>query len=44
MPSGDAATDLDAGMRAEIAWLEGAIRQAPDQWFPLAPIWDTADA
>ena len=38
-PTGDRAANLDAGMRAEIAWLERAVAAAPGQWFPLQPVW-----
>jgi KDO2-lipid IV(A) lauroyltransferase len=31
--------DLDAGMRAVAAAMERGIRRAPDQWFPLQPVW-----
>ena len=37
--SEDRAADLDAGMRRVAAALEAGIRRAPDQWFPLQPIW-----
>ena len=38
-PTGDRQADLDSGMRAALAWLEGAIASAPGQWFALQPIW-----
>jgi KDO2-lipid IV(A) lauroyltransferase len=31
--------DLEAGMRAIAAALEVGIRRAPNQWFPLQPVW-----
>ena len=37
--TGDAAADLDAAMRTEIAWLERTIASAPGQWFALQPVW-----
>jgi lauroyl/myristoyl acyltransferase len=37
--TGDREADLDAGMRAMAAALEAGIRRAPDQWFPLQPVW-----
>ena len=37
--TGDRTADLDAGMRVVLAALEDAIRVAPGQWFPLAPVW-----
>ena len=38
-PTGDRQADLTAAMRAELAWLEGAIAAAPGQWFAIQPIW-----
>jgi KDO2-lipid IV(A) lauroyltransferase len=35
----DREADLDAGMRKVAAALERGIRRAPDQWFPLQPVW-----
>ena len=37
--TGDREADIASGMRATIAALEAAIREAPGQWFPLAPVW-----
>ncbi len=37
--TGDRAADLDSGMREVLTHLEDAIREAPGQWFPLAPVW-----
>lgn len=37
--SKDREADLDAGMRTMAAALEKGIRLAPDQWFPLQPVW-----
>jgi lauroyl/myristoyl acyltransferase len=37
--TGDRDAELDAGMRAVAAALEAGIRRAPDQWFPLQPVW-----
>jgi KDO2-lipid IV(A) lauroyltransferase len=37
--TGDREADLDAGMRQVAAALETGIRRAPDQWFPLQPVW-----
>lgn len=37
--TGDHEADLDAGMLALARALETGIRRAPDQWFPLAPVW-----
>jgi KDO2-lipid IV(A) lauroyltransferase len=38
--TGDREADVESGMRATLAALEAAIRAAPGQWFPLAPVWD----
>ena len=37
--SGDRRADLEAGMRTVVTALEAGIREAPDQWFALSPIW-----
>ena len=37
--SGDRATDIEVGMRRLVDILEDGIRMAPNQWFPLSPIW-----
>ena len=37
--TGDRAADVDSGMRALIAALEGGIRRAPGQWTALVPVW-----
>ena len=37
--TGDRGADMDSGMRVVLASLEEAIRVAPGQWFPLAPVW-----
>lgn len=37
--TGDAAADLAEARRRVVAALERGIRMAPDQWFPLAPVW-----
>ncbi|MDA0301262.1 MAG: hypothetical protein O2822_01945, partial [Chloroflexi bacterium] len=37
--SGDRQADVASGMRAVLDALEGAIREAPGQWFPLSPVW-----
>ncbi len=37
--TGDRERDLASGMGALLARLEAGIREAPDQWFPLEPIW-----
>ncbi len=37
--TGDRDADLESGMRTLVARLEAGIREAPDQWFPLEPIW-----
>ena len=37
--SGDAAADPAEARRRVVAALERGIRMAPDQWFPLAPVW-----
>ena len=42
--TGDREADLESGMRTLIARLEAGIREAPDQWFPLQPIWDSEPA
>jgi len=35
----DRQADLETGMRAMAAAMERGIRRAPDQWFPLQPVW-----
>jgi len=37
--SGERGADIEAGMRSVLAAIEDGIRSAPDQWFPLSPIW-----
>jgi lauroyl/myristoyl acyltransferase len=37
--SGDRAVDIETGMRRATAAIEAGIREAPDQWFALSPIW-----
>ncbi|MFN8585369.1 MAG: hypothetical protein U0446_08640 [Dehalococcoidia bacterium] len=37
--TGDHEADIEAGMRQVAAALETGIRRAPDQWFPLQPVW-----
>jgi KDO2-lipid IV(A) lauroyltransferase len=37
--TGNREADLAAGMRNLAATLEVGIRRAPEQWFPLQPIW-----
>lgn len=37
--TGNREADLEAGMRTMAAALEAGIRRAPDQWFPLQPVW-----
>lgn len=44
LPStGDATADRDEARRRILAALERGIRLAPDQWFPLQPIWSGLD-
>ena len=37
--TGNHEADVDAGMLAMARALEAGIRRAPDQWFPLDPVW-----
>jgi len=37
--TGDRQADLESGMRALVERIERGIRQAPEQWFVLTPIW-----
>jgi lauroyl/myristoyl acyltransferase len=37
--TGDREADVETGMAALTAALEGGIRRWPGQWFPLVPIW-----
>lgn len=37
--TGDHEADIEVGMRQVAAALEAGIRRAPDQWFPLQPVW-----
>lgn len=37
--TGDHATDVTAGMRLAARALETGIRLAPEQWFPMQPVW-----
>ncbi|MGE0228017.1 MAG: lysophospholipid acyltransferase family protein [Dehalococcoidia bacterium] len=39
LATGDHEADIEAGMRQVAAALEAGIRRAPDQWFPLQPVW-----
>ena len=38
--SGDREADAAAGMELLLRALERGIRESPDQWFALHPVWD----
>ena len=40
--SGNRNVDIEHGMHLVIQVLEDGIRSAPDQWFPLSPIWSSS--